>query len=64
MAMMAMQATIEMPSRYQKASPTLPVETPTTIVSTSSASMSVITVPPTAMVTAWSRVMPSLLTMG
>ena len=60
----AMQTATEMPSRYQKALSALPVEKPTTTVSTERAMMSVMIVPPTAIVTALSRAMPSLLTMG
>lgn len=59
-----MQTATEIPSRYQKALSALPVEKPTTTVSTERAMMSVMIVPPTAIVTALSRAMPSLLTMG
>ena len=62
--MTATHSTTEIPRRYQKAVSALPVAVPTTMVSTSRASMSVMIVPPTASVTALSRVMPSLLTMG
>ncbi len=62
--MTAMQAMTEAVSRYQNASSILPVATPTMTVSSSRASVSVMTVPPTAIVTARSREMPSLLTIG
>ena len=62
--MNAMQSTTEMPSRYQNMSSVFPVTMPTMTVSSSRASVSVMTVPPTAIVTALSRAMPSLLTMG
>ena len=62
--MAAMQPATDAPSRYQKVPSASPVERPTITVSTVSASMSVTIVPPTAMFTALSRVMPSLLTMG
>ena len=51
-------------SLHQNVSSTLPVAIPTMTVSSSRASVSVMTVPPTAIVTALSREMPSLLTMG
>jgi len=62
--MMAMQSETEPASRHQNMSSTLPVAMPTITVSSSRASVSVMTVPPTAIVTALSRAMPSLLTMG
>ena len=63
-AMTTMQSTTESVSRHQKWSSTLPVAMPTMIVSSSRASVSVMTVPPTEIVTDLSRAMPSLLTMG
>ena len=59
-----MQPTTDNPSRHQNPSSTLFVASPTTIVNNSSASVSVMTVPPTAIVTALSREMPNLLTIG
>ena len=60
----AMQSTTDPASRYQNHSSALSVAMPTTTVSTSSARMSVTMVPPTAITTALSRAMPSLLTSG
>ncbi len=60
----ATHATTEAPKRYQNPVSAWPVASPTTTVSTISARMSVMIVPPTAIVTARSRVMPSRLTMG
>ena len=62
--MMPMHNSTEALSLHQKLSSTLPVAMPTITVSSSRASVSVMTVPPTAIVTALSREMPSLLTMG
>ena len=62
--MMPIERSTEALSRHQNVSSTLPVAIPTMTVSSSRASVSVMTVPPTAMVTALSREIPSLLTMG
>ncbi len=62
--MTATQATTEKPNRYQNAWSAWPVASPTTTVNTIKAKMSVMIVPPTAIVTAWSRVMPKRLTIG
>ena len=62
--MMRMQTSTEMPSLHQNVSSMLPVAIPTITVSSSRASVSVMTVPPTAIVTALSRAMPSLFTIG
>lgn len=62
--MMPIESSTEALSLHQNVSSTLPVAIPTMTVSSSRASVSVMTVPPTAIVTALSREMPSLLTMG
>ena len=58
------KTTTEIPRRIQKASSALPVAMPTMIVSTSKASVSVIIVPPTVILTALFLLIPSLLMIG
>ena len=60
----SVKAVIDSPNRTQNMSSALPVESATTIVSTNSASVSVIIVPPTVMQTALFLLIPSLLIMG
>jgi hypothetical protein len=55
---------METPRRIQKALSAFPVAIPTIIVSTSKASVSVIMVPPTVMLTALFLLIPSLLMIG
>ena len=56
--------TIDILNRVQKCSPMTPVAMPTITVKTSNASISVIIVPPTVIVTDLSFVVPNLLIIG
>ena len=61
---MSVNRMTESPSRTQNMSSALPVANATTTVSTSSASVSVIIVPPTVMLTALFRLIPKRLMIG
>ena len=56
--------TMETPKRIQKASSAFPVAIPTIMVNTNNASVSVIMVPPTVILTALFLLIPSLLIIG